>query len=266
MQGQRYFATDSPEAFERERLAQLTAISDPITARRLTDLGVGPGWRCLEVGAGTGTIARWLAERVGPTGRVVATDLNPRFLDGHGLANLEVRHHNLLDDGLEAAHYDLVHSRFVLQHLPDPTLGLRRLAEAVRPGGWLFDEEFDGTLFGAADPAHPRAAAFNRRMRALWDAMQAVGHIDSVFGRRLPALMEGFGFREVGHEGVTLLGRGGSPLAGFVQRSLGLLRPRFIAAGVLTDADFDALRQDCDDPAFWFVGYTAYGAWGRRPG
>src|SRR5262249_41196057 len=78
----RYFATDSPDAFERRRLALLTEIADPITPRRLSDLGVGPGWRCLDVGAGDGSIARWLAARVGPEGRVVATDLEPRFLVG----------------------------------------------------------------------------------------------------------------------------------------------------------------------------------------
>ena len=80
----RYLAKDSPDAFERERLALLTQFADPITTRRLTDLGVGRGWRCLEVGAGNGSIARWLASRVGSEGRVVATDLNPRFLGGQG--------------------------------------------------------------------------------------------------------------------------------------------------------------------------------------
>src|SRR5215468_4269060 len=125
MKGNRYFAKDSPDAFERERLALLTQMADPITTRRLTDLGVGPGWRCLDVGAGDGSVARWLAGQVGSQGRVVATDLNPRFLVGHGLPNLEVRRHNLLEDELEAGHYDLVHCRCVLQHLLDPWRGLR---------------------------------------------------------------------------------------------------------------------------------------------
>ncbi len=141
MQGHRYFAKDSPEDFERKRLALLTHIAVPITTRRLTDLGVGPGCCCLDVGAGDGSVARWLADRVGPEGRVVATDLNPRFLGGHELPNLEVRRHNLLEDELEVAHYDLVHCRAVLQHLRDPLRGLRRLFDAVRPGGWLLVEE-----------------------------------------------------------------------------------------------------------------------------
>ena len=263
----RYLAKDSPDAFERERLALLTRLADPITTRRLTDLGVGPGWRCLDVGAGDGSVARWLAGRVGPAGRVVATDLNPRFLVRHGLPNLEVRRHNILEDDLEAAHYDLVHCRALLMHLPGPIRALRRLVNAVRPGGWLLVEEADGSAsFGAADPGHPRAAGFDRSSRALWAALKATGTMDLDFGRRLPTLFEGLGARDLGHEGVTLTGRGGDPMARFVQMTDKLLRGRIVAAGVLTEADFDELERAYDDPSFWFVGFTIFGAWGRRPG
>jgi SAM-dependent methyltransferase len=263
----RYLAKDSPDAFECERLALLTRIADPITTRRLADLGVGPGWRCLDVGAGSGTVPRWLAERVGPQGRVVATDLNPRFLGGHRLANLEVRRHNILEDELEAAHYDLVHCRALLMHLPGPIRALRRLAEAVRPGGWLLVEEAAGSAsFGAADPGHRRAAGFDRRTRALLAAVKATGTMDLDFGRRLPALFERIGVRDLGHEGVTLIGRGGDPQARFNQMTDELLRDRIVAAGVLTEADFDELKRAYDDASFWFVGYTLFGAWGRRAG
>jgi SAM-dependent methyltransferase len=263
----RYLAKDSPDAFERERLVLLTQFADRITTRRLTDLGVGPGWRCLDVGAGDGSVARWLAGRVGAQGRVVATDLNPRFLDGHGLTNLEVRRHNILEDDLEARHYDLVHCRALLMHLPDPIRALRRLVRAVRPGGWLLVEEAGGAAsFGAADPGHPRAAGFDRRSRALWTALRANGTMDLDFGRRLPALLEGFGVRDLGNEGATLAWRGGDSMARFLQMTDELLREPIVAADVLTEADFDELHLAYDDRSFWFVSFTLFGAWGRRPG
>jgi SAM-dependent methyltransferase len=263
----RYLSKDSPDALERERLALLTQIADPITTRRLTALGVGPGWRCLDVGAGDGSVARWLAARVGPEGRVTATDLNPRFLSGHGLPNIEVRRHNILEDELEAAHYDLVHCRALLMHLPDPTWALQRMAAAVRPGGWLLVEEAGGAAsYEAVDPGHARAAGFNRSSRALRSALKAAGIMDLEFGRRLPALVEGLGVRDLGHEGVTVIGRGGDPIARFSQMTDELLRERFVAAGVLTEADFDGLHRAYDDRSFWYVGYTLFGAWGRRPG
>ena len=260
----RYLAKDSPDAFERERLALLTQFADPITTRRLTDLGVGPGWRCLEVAAGSGSVARRLAERVGREGRVVATDMSPRFLGGHGLPNLEVRRHNILQDDLEAAHFDLVHCRALLVHLPDPVRALRRLLGAVRPGGWLLVEEAGGSAsFGAVGPGHPRAAEFDRSTRALCAALKATGTMDLDFGRRLPALFEKLGAWEIGNEGVILTARGGDPLARFCRMTDQLARDRVVAAGVLTEADFDELSRAYDDRSFWFVGYTLFGAWGR---
>ena len=48
-----------------DRFAGLDAVFDPVTRARLTRLGVAPGARCLEVGAGSGSIARWMADQVG---------------------------------------------------------------------------------------------------------------------------------------------------------------------------------------------------------
>jgi SAM-dependent methyltransferase len=245
--------------FERQRLALLTQFADPITTRRLTDLGVGPGWRRLR-GSLAGAPRR-------AQGRVVASNLNPHFLLGHGLPDLEIRRHNILEDDLEAAHYDLVHCRALLMHLPDPVRALRRLVDAVRPGGWLLVEEADGSAaFGSADPDHPRAEGFDRRTRALLAPLKTTRTMDHDFGRRLPSLLELLGVRDIGHEGVTLTGRGGDPQARFLQMTDELLRERFVAAGVLTEADFDELGRAYDDRSFWFVGFTHFGAWGRRPG
>ena len=60
---------------ERERLGHLEAVWDPGTIRQLETVGVGEGWQCAEIGAGTGSIAEWLSHRVGATGHVVATDI-----------------------------------------------------------------------------------------------------------------------------------------------------------------------------------------------
>ena len=69
------------EQAERERLALVERYHDPISVAALERLGVDAGWRCLDVGAGAGSIARWLAERVLPAGEVLATDLDTRLLE-----------------------------------------------------------------------------------------------------------------------------------------------------------------------------------------
>jgi 2-polyprenyl-3-methyl-5-hydroxy-6-metoxy-1,4-benzoquinol methylase len=57
------------------RLRALEESRDPVTIRRLRALGVGPGWRCLELGAGRGSIASWMCQQVGPDGTVTALDM-----------------------------------------------------------------------------------------------------------------------------------------------------------------------------------------------
>src|SRR3982751_1156180 len=96
------------------RFAALAAMFDPGTKRHLTSRGVAQGWNCLEVGGGGGSIAAWLAERVGPSGRVLVTDIDPRHLETLHLPNVEVRRHDILTAPLPAGAFDLIHVRLVL--------------------------------------------------------------------------------------------------------------------------------------------------------
>jgi 2-polyprenyl-3-methyl-5-hydroxy-6-metoxy-1,4-benzoquinol methylase len=137
-----YLFTHDDKA-ERERLAAIEAGLDPGTIECLEKIGVRDGWRCLEVGAGAGSIVEWLCRRVGPTGNVVATDLQTKFLEAIDASNLEVHKHDITTDDLEPDAFDFVMARKVLEHLPDPSLALRRMAAAVRPGGWLLVEDTD---------------------------------------------------------------------------------------------------------------------------
>jgi len=259
-----YIASDTAEAFERERLGLLERIADPVTLRRLGSLGVREGWRCLEIGAGQGSVVRWLARQVGPHGQVVATDLDTRFLRELEEPNVEVRHHDILSDDLEGAHYDLVHCRFLLMHLPQPQRALERMARAVRRGGWLCIEESDYGASGAADPTHPAAERFTRKIRMAFDALRAGGIMDAYLGRRVRGLVEGLGFVDVGHEGVTWINRGGEVGARFLRMGFALGRPHWVAAGVLSEDDCAAFERWYQDPSLTFVDQTVFGAWGRR--
>jgi len=74
------------EEQESERLRLLEKLYDPGSrARRRL---VQPGWRCLEIGGGRGSVAAWLAEQVGDSGEVVVTDIDTRYLERLELPNL----------------------------------------------------------------------------------------------------------------------------------------------------------------------------------
>lgn len=261
----RYFAARTEAEFEIERLGHLQKMCNPITFRRLQAIGVKPGWRCLEVGAGEGAVARWLAEQVGSGGQVVATDVNTRFLRDLNLPNVEVRTHHIVDDELERGHYDLVHCRAVLGHLVDYRQALARMVAAVRPGGWICIEEGDYGAWSAVDWESAAGERFTRAFRAALAGLHKKGIMNPYFGRLTPALLDGCELVDRGHEGSTEVCYGSGASARFHWMALAVLRQQFIAAGVLSEEDLAALERAFSDPSFAFIGVNLFGAWGRRP-
>lgn len=266
MQKGQYFPGQSPEETEEQRLRLLEIRRDPETARRMEELGVGPGWRCLEVGAGHGSIARWLAECVASTGHVVATDIDLRFLERIQLPNLEIRRHDVCEKDFEPNAYDLVHCRSLLVHVSRAEEALARMAKAVRSGGWLFVEEPDYRSFGSVDSTYPGAESFDRSFRSILDVLQAVGIMRTNFGRCLPGLVERLGLQNIGYKGTVELGHGGDPLSRFYSHTIRVTgaRERLIDLGVQTCEQLDHLLHMYDDPSFEFVGPTHFAVWGQR--
>ena len=222
----RYFAADAEADDELARLKLLEALCDPWTFRYLDGIGVRQGWRCLEVGAGAGSVVRWLSERVGSAGRVVAADLDPRFLGDLRAPNVEVRRCDITQDDIEPASYDLVHTRALLMHMNDPADVLRRMAAALRPGGWLVAEDGDFGTVESLDPAHPLAEAFHSSFRARIEFLSATNVMDPRYGRVLPVHMESLGLIELGNEAVTWVDHGGSALSRYLVQSLAAHRRR----------------------------------------
>jgi SAM-dependent methyltransferase len=253
---------------ERARLAGLEAVLDPGTTRILTGLGVGEGWHCLEVGGGGGSVTQWLCERVGASGRVVATDLDPRFLEEIDAPNLEVRKHDIVHDEIEKSSFDLVHSRDVLEHIPEREAVLDTMVEALKPGAWLVAEDVDfasalrGTEgFGEPDETSPLEA---KMWRGAAQAMKKRG-VDAEYGRRLPWRLRARGLEDVGAEVRGGLTTAGTPAAQLMVLSTTHLRPLLVGAGVLSDDEFDQLLARLTDTDFMGFSPLHVAAWGRKP-
>src|ERR1051326_5012714 len=114
-----YLFGDNVSGRERERLAALQEAHDPTTQRLLLQAGLKSGWVCAEIGAGEGSVARFMAHTVGPAGKVVAIDINPYFDNVANLPQLHTRRADVVSDGLETGAYDIIHARFVLLHTSD---------------------------------------------------------------------------------------------------------------------------------------------------
>src|SRR5436190_10029154 len=120
---------------ERERIGSAEHLFDPFTRQICETVGIHDGWRCLEVGAGGGTIASWMAQRVAPSGEVVAIDLDTRFVERLSHPNLEVRRHDIAAGPVDDRTFDLVHARLVLEHIPTRDDVLPQLVDMLNPGG-----------------------------------------------------------------------------------------------------------------------------------
>lgn len=70
------------QRISRAHYATLGDLFNPSTFRRIDALGIRPGWRCWEVGAGGPAGPAWLARRVAPGGYVLATDIDVAALQG----------------------------------------------------------------------------------------------------------------------------------------------------------------------------------------
>jgi 2-polyprenyl-3-methyl-5-hydroxy-6-metoxy-1,4-benzoquinol methylase len=249
---------------QRPRLIGLEAWFDPGTVRHLEALGVATGWRCLQVGAGGGSIAQWLCRRVGPSGHVVATDLDTRFLTILRAPKLEVLRHNILTDELPEGTFDLVHARFVVEHLADRMGALRRMAAALKPGGWLLVEDTDHATW-AADPAVDAEAA---ALFSTWTAayLQLFGMVggDAHAGRRLYGELQALGLTDIGAEGRVFMVSGGSPNALVWHLTAEQVRERMVDTGLLTAPEMERLLVLLLDPSFRWMEGLVMAVWGRR--
>lgn len=241
---------------EAERLARIEAFHDPATVRHLQALGVSEGWRCLDVGAGGGSITRWLAAQVGPSGSVLATDLEIDLLRTVEGPTVEVRCHDIRFDPLPSAAFDLVHARLLLMHLPERRDVLRRMMVATRPGGWVVIGDIDFTTARVAQPS----PAFERVTTAFYQVVPALGW-DPALGPKLPAMLEDTGLHAVEAECYQNYHRGGSPWSAILARSARRLYGFLLEA--VSESDLNEMAKLLDDPSVAFYSPTIWTVWGR---
>jgi SAM-dependent methyltransferase len=191
------------DSIASQRLQLLAEIFDPVSHACFERIGVAPGWSCWEVGAGYGTIAQWLHERIAPDGYVLATDLDPRFLARLAQHNLRVLRHDIVDGPLPARSFDLIHARLLLCHLPSRERVLDRMIEALKPGGWLVIEDFDGLSLPPNPTLNP-AERLLRSSAAVRELLRSAG-AELNFGRRVAGLLRERGMSDVNAEGRVFL-------------------------------------------------------------
>ena len=242
----------------------LAALFNQRTFHHIRSLGIGAGWRCWEAGAGGASVPTWLSEQVGPTGYVLASDVDTDVLNEAPDPPYTVCRHDLTVDPPPACEgFDLVHARLVLEHLADPAVALTTLVGALRPGGWLLVESSDPKLqpLACPDEVGPRQALVNRLRNAFWDLFAQ--RSDPALGRTLPRLLRDFGLAEVSAEAAFTLG---GVQARNLQRGLTMLvGPHLVANGQVAEHEIHQHLADLDSADLDIATFPVVSAWGRKP-
>ncbi len=257
-----YVFTSAEDQLELTRLQAIEREFDPASRRRLYATGLTTGWRCLEVGPGAGSLMQWMGERVGPSGHVVALDLSTKFLTVQRPAHIEVQQGDIRTASLPQGSFDLVHARYVLIHLPDYELALSRMLAALKPGGWIVLEEPDFSAARGIVGTAAQLAAMQHINQAIHRMYESRG-MDYALGLTLLPLLQARGLCDLSMENDAPVSVGGSGLATMMAMSAHQLREKYLATGVVSEADLQHYGDCAQDPQSRAVYYATVAVSGR---
>lgn len=226
----RDYVYDQGYADERKRIAGMEALWDPGSKALFDELGISKGWKCLEIGAGGGSLVEWMAAQ---GASVLAVDIDTRFVEPLASDSIEVRRMDVRTDELPQAEFDLVHARLVLEHLSDRTQILERLVATLRPGGWIVIEDYDWNCFGFQD------STFDHVAGKIMTYMEQAG-FQRDYGRRVVGDLEAAGLTDVRGEGRARIIDSSFAGFDFFRLSFESLKSALVDAGMLTAEEADA--------------------------
>ncbi|WP_411104067.1 class I SAM-dependent methyltransferase [Streptomyces sp. cmx-4-9] len=255
--GERVFRPEQGGEGDRIDLGALAY--DDTTMARLRSLGAGPGWTCLDIGAGTGTVARRLLGEAGVT-EVLAVDRDTRFLAERPVRGLTLLAADITSDDFAPGRlFHLVHARFVLMHLPDPEQTVTRLSRLLAPGGVLVvSDAVDLTTDSAPETPYTRA------MRAMWQGLRATIGTDVTRVPERHELLRAAGLEPVAAEIYVPPLTAGSAISRFWADTWDRAREAMTGTGLVDDGRIEEARRYLDSPQCTGLSPGMLTAWGWK--
>ncbi len=262
-----YVLSNSAEA---ERLRTQAQIWHPDVEMLLDQIGIQPGWSCLDLGCGAIGILSELSSRAGPSGRVVGVDRDPRLLATargyvaeQNLANVELLDCDAFDTGLPRASFDLVHARFIMAFGRGNEL-LREMLALAKPGGIVLSQETDQNSWGYFPP-HP---VWPRLKQAIESAFLHIGG-DANIGQQTYAMFRRAGLADVRVRAAVSALQNSHPYMRMPILGAAGLREIIIGAGFMTEQELQEtiaeMEQLIANPATYEVSFTVTQVWGYKP-
>ncbi len=263
MSSSEYIFQKAKDDSELERLQLLESIFVPNTRQQFATIGDLTGKHCLEVGAGAGSVMRWLAEQVGDHGKITAVDLNDRFLHNPP-GNVELMIGDIQKMELPPQSFDVIHVRYVLIHLPDGVCLIEKLWKLLKPGGHLIIEEPDFRIRDSIVTTVKDALLGFRNIHMACDWMFQSNGMDCKFGTHMISWVQELMPQTIEVHNYCPAVPGGSDLAKLMNLSAQQLKQAYLDTGKVTEEDFDLYRQFTEDPHSWAIYYATIGVVAQR--
>src|SRR6266545_4139943 len=241
---------DNAAVEANDRFVSLERCYDHATISRLEALGIGEGWRCLEVG---------------DAGSVLATAIAPEKMYGQA-GNLTITRHDIVDDPLPEAEYDLVHARLVLIHVAQREAVVKRLLSALKPGGWLLLDEFDLTckMPVLVSPAPGAPALVDKVVDGIHTLLETAG-MSRTWAVGAPQTLHDAGYVDLGQYGFSEAWQGGSVGAHLHRANALQVSAQLVERGIVSQAEVDGFVELLEHPGILLSSYLLLSTWGRRP-
>jgi ubiquinone/menaquinone biosynthesis C-methylase UbiE len=263
-------AEGSTRGYDREKLERLdhrSTLMAPATRLILQQAGIGPGMRVLDLGTGTGAVARLAADLVGPKGRVVGLDRATDALaaaeqrrQADGVTNVSFVEGDV-DSWLHDDEFDAVVGRLVLFHLRDPAAALAHHTRSLRPGARVVAMDLDASAVRSV-PATPTVS---ETLGWILRGFHRIG-ANPMMGTRLGEVLETAGLHN-----PTVLGfntyhpwhdaDGPLLIAGVVRSLLAALAARNVTADIDPDTLPERMAFELASSGAVLVPPTLVGAW-----
>ena len=244
-----YIFDNKSEEREFRRLQLVEAANDPTTIALLNETGIESSWQCLELGAGAGSILRWLGHRVGPSGLAVGVDKNTTYLQDFTSTPFQVYQGTFLEVDLSHS-FDLIHGRYVLIHNQTDMDILHKMFSLLKPGGWALFEEPDFTSATLMDQDFGNSqACVNRAMCQMF----VKAGLNPAYALALPRKLEQTGFHLERAQSIMHLCPGQSPMAKVMGESALVLEQEYCKTGLCSPQDIHHYIQLSQDSSHWAV-------------
>jgi SAM-dependent methyltransferase len=257
------YLLDNQQLEAGQRFDALSVLFNPSTFRHAQALGLTAGWRVWEVGAGGPSVPQYWASQAGPSGHVLATDIDTSWLGGDD-STYEVRRHDVGSEPPPAGFFDLVHARLVLVHVTKRAQALAAMVNAVRPGGWLLLEEADPALQPLVCPDESGAEQkLANKLKHGFRKLMAERGVDLAYGRTLPRLLREAGLGKVQSDAFFPMG---GPVCTELERAtVEQIRDALIGGGIATQTEVEQHLGNLRTGRLDLATSPMVSAWGQKP-